>query len=68
VDRPRQLLGTIEVTRCRQGVGVAGGCFGENGEIAKVVQRFTSVDTSRVARDLEVRALRLASSISSCVH
>lgn len=32
--------GTVEVQRCSAGVGVQGGCFGPNGEIMKVVNRF----------------------------
>jgi len=32
--------GAVEVQRCRNGVGVPGGCFGPNGEIMKVVNRF----------------------------
>jgi hypothetical protein len=32
--------GTIEVQRCANGVGVPGGCFGPNGEIMRVVNRF----------------------------
>ncbi|MDP9412839.1 MAG: hypothetical protein M3Q08_01840 [Pseudomonadota bacterium] len=32
--------GAVEVQRCRNGFGVPGGCFGPNGEIMKVVNRF----------------------------
>jgi hypothetical protein len=32
--------GSIEVQRCANGVGVPGGCFGPNGEIMKVINRF----------------------------
>ncbi len=40
---PRCMLaawGTEEATRCRQGFGVPGGCFGPNGEIMRVVNSF----------------------------
>jgi hypothetical protein len=30
----------VEVQRCRNGFGVEGGCFGPNGEIMKVINRF----------------------------
>lgn len=32
--------GAVEIQRCRNGFGVPGGCFGPNGEIMKVVNRF----------------------------
>jgi hypothetical protein len=31
---------SVEVQRCAQGFGVPGGCFGPNGEIMKVINRF----------------------------
>jgi hypothetical protein len=31
--------GAVEVQRCRNGFGNAGGCFGPNGEIMKVLNR-----------------------------
>lgn len=31
---------TVEVSRCRQGLGVPGGCFGPNGEIMKITNHF----------------------------
>jgi hypothetical protein len=31
---------TVEVQRCRNGIFVSGGCFGPNGEIMKVANRF----------------------------
>ena len=32
--------GSVEVQRCRNGLGTEGGCFGPNGEIMKIVNRF----------------------------
>jgi hypothetical protein len=29
----------VEVSRCRSGIGVPGGCFGPNGEIMRVINR-----------------------------
>lgn len=31
--------GAVEVQRCRNGVGVPGGCFGPNGEIMRIIDR-----------------------------
>jgi hypothetical protein len=31
--------GAVEVQRCRNGIGTAGGCFGPNGEIMKAINR-----------------------------
>jgi hypothetical protein len=51
--------GTVEVQRCRNGVGVPGGCFGPNGEIMRVINRVVpqnlqpNVLTNNVAHDIQ---------------
>lgn len=51
--------GSVEVQRCAQGVGVPGGCFGPNGEITKVINRFVpqhlqpNVIARNIANDIQ---------------
>jgi hypothetical protein len=51
--------GSIEVQRCRNGIGVEGGCFGPNGEIMRVINQVLpqnlhpNVIVGNIAHDLQ---------------